>query len=123
MVIEWIAEIWWSDKISEETIKHSFKKGGINLKKDGSEDVIFNWPKLPDMVLIEDLPSLKKENTFNDLNLNSEDSEDNEDNITTIRKEVIKRLRKNYSGEDIEIDDDEILKKDYKYYKALRFMK
>ena len=33
------------------------------------------------MVLIEDLPSLKKEYTFNVLNLNSEDSKDNEDKL------------------------------------------
>jgi len=33
------------------------------------------------MILIEDLPSLNKENTFNVLNLNSENSDDNENKV------------------------------------------
>ena len=46
----WISEVWWLI-----TIQHSSKKAGINLKLDNSEDYMFNWPKQPDYILIEDL--------------------------------------------------------------------
>lgn len=57
-------------KISEITIKSSFKKAGLNLKLDGSEDISFNWPKPSDMILIEDLPSLRKNNEIKSINYN-----------------------------------------------------
>jgi len=60
-LIQWISEIWWSDGISEKTIQHSFKKGGINLKLDGSEDFMFKWPEEPGEPREEDLPYFKKE--------------------------------------------------------------
>ncbi len=46
-----------SNIISEELIKISFKKGGITLNLDGYEDYIFNWPKQPDLILVEDIPN------------------------------------------------------------------
>lgn len=79
--------------------------------------------------MIENYPSLKKENRFNVLNLKSEDSEDNENKVEVdiifeynrhylfaIRKEVDKGLSKNISDKDIGMDDGE-------YYNALGFMK
>lgn len=53
-MVRWFPSIWCSDKISEETIMHSFKKGGITLKNDAYEDFIFQWPKSTGMILIED---------------------------------------------------------------------
>ena len=137
-MVRWVSEIWWSNNITEETIKHSFKKGGIILKNDGTEDELFIWPKSPDYILIEDLPELKNEKTFNVFNLNSQDSEDSgndgsdgdEDvlfdydrySISSIRKEVVKNLRINYSNEDIEIDDEDNLTKNYEYYEAFGYV-
>ena len=63
-LIQWISEIWWSNIISNNTIKNSFKKAGINLNLDGSEDYLFHWPKTPDMVLVEDLRNLNKKKEF-----------------------------------------------------------
>ena len=137
-MVRWVSEIWWSNNITEETIKHSFKKGGIILKNDGTEDELFIWPKSPDYILIEDLPELKNEKTFNVFNLNSQDSEDSgndgsdgyEDvlfdydrySISSIRKEVVKNLRINNSIEDIEIDDEDNLTKNYEYYEAFGYV-
>ena len=41
-------------------IKFSFKKAGINLNLNGSEDALFNWPKQPEILLIEDIKKLNK---------------------------------------------------------------
>ena len=63
-VINWVSEIWWSNIISEETIKTSFKKGGINLNLDGSEDYNFIWPRQPDLILVEDILNKKEANNY-----------------------------------------------------------
>lgn len=89
-LINWVAEVWWPDKISEKTIKNSFKwyflglvlfqtNAGLNLKLDGSEDFSFNWPKPQDMILIEDLPSLRKNNEINNINYNIINNDENEE--------------------------------------------
>lgn len=36
-------------------IKYSFKKAEINLNLKGQEDILFNWPKQPEMILIEEI--------------------------------------------------------------------
>ena len=41
-MISWVSEAWCSNDINEEMIKLSFKKGGINLKLDDSEDNLLN---------------------------------------------------------------------------------
>ena len=74
-MISWVSSIWYSDKINNDSIIYSFKKGGITLSNDGFEDIIFQQPKTPDMILIEDIPQLKNENNFNVLNLNTEEQE------------------------------------------------
>ena len=132
-MVSWVSSIWYSDKISEETIMYSFKKGGITLKNDASEDIIFQWPKTPDMILIEDIPQIKNENNFNGLNLNNEEYEyDSEEDIlfdyerysiSSIRKEVIKGIKNNNIYEDIEIDDEEINSKNYDFYLAFGYFK
>jgi len=59
----WVYKIWWSNIISEETIKTSFKKGGIILNLDSSEDYKFMWPKQQDfLILVEDIPNKKEAN-------------------------------------------------------------
>lgn len=40
-------------------IKHSFKKGGINLKLDDSEVIYFEYPNHPIMTSVELIPLLK----------------------------------------------------------------
>ena len=50
--LEKFSESWWSNSIDEKMIKLSFKKAGINLNLNGSEDVLFNWPKQPEMLKI-----------------------------------------------------------------------
>jgi len=103
-LIEWVSEIWWSNTISINTIKLSFKVGGINLKMDGSEDSMFQWPKTPDMVLVEDLPQMnqKIDNEMNlDLSESSKSERIDEDipfdttkyNINTIRNDVLNALK------------------------------
>ena len=129
-IIKWVSEVWWSDHISENIIKNSFKKAGLNLKLNGSEDLAFNWPKQSDMILIEDLPSLKKNNEINSFNYNfiknDESEEEIEDylfdsnryRIENIRKQVINDLKK--TENDIEMDD---CIKDYDYYQAFDYFK
>ena len=112
---------------------YSFKKGGITLKNDASEDIIFQWPKTPEMILIEDIPQIKNENNFNGLNLNTEEYENDSEedilfdyerySISSIRKEVIKGIKNNNIYEDIEIDDEEINSKNYDFYQAFGYFK
>ena len=64
-LIQSVPDVLSSNTITENTIKISFKKGGINLKFDGLEDIKFTWPKIPDMVLVEEIPSLKMESNNN----------------------------------------------------------
>ena len=119
ILIKWICEIWESEEIiSENIIKDSFKKGGINLKVDGEEDSLFKWPKVPDMTLIEELPAFKKrKNSPNessidvgfdidvDIDFEGISTDGNEQNIKVenekynikaIRKDVIKELKIKY---------------------------
>ena len=51
-MVSWVSSIWYSDKINNESIIYSFNKCGITLSNDGSEDIIFQCPKTPDMILI-----------------------------------------------------------------------
>lgn len=60
----WISESWWSNDINEEMIKVSFKKGGIYLKLDGSEDSLYNCPRQSEMVLIEDIQNKSFKDSF-----------------------------------------------------------
>ena len=111
----------------------SFKKGGINLKFDRSEDIKFTWPKSPDMVLVEEIPSIKKESNNNSINfeINKREDDDNSDeedilfdyeryNITSIRNEVIRDF-KFIEDNEVEMEDNKIITKDYDYYKAFDF--
>ncbi len=103
-LIEWVSEIWWSNTISISNIKLSFKVGGINLKMDGSEDSMFQWPTTPDMVLVEDVPELSKKND-NEMNLDFSETSKKEKieedipfdtkiyNINSIRNDVMNALR------------------------------
>ena len=132
-MVNWVSSIWYSDKINNESISYSFKKGGIILSNDGSEDIIFQWPKTPDMTLIEDIPQLKNENNFNVLNLNTEEQENDSEedilfdyeryNISSIRKEVIKNIKSSNICEDVEMDDEEVNSKNYNYYQACGYFK
>ena len=45
-------------------IKRSFIKGGINLKFDGAEYIHFDWPKRPNIALVEKLPYLNLNNNI-----------------------------------------------------------
>lgn len=63
-MITYVAELWQSKNISEDMIKFSFKKCGINLKFDWSEGNYFDWPKNPNMVLLGNLPSLRVNNNL-----------------------------------------------------------
>ena len=45
-IVRWVSEIWRSNNITEETINHSFKKGGINLKMMAQKMDYFNGQKL-----------------------------------------------------------------------------
>ena len=40
-LINWVAEVWYDDKLSSEIISKSFKAMGISLALDGSEDEMF----------------------------------------------------------------------------------
>ena len=40
-LINWVAEVWYDDKLSSEIISKSFKATGIILALDGSEDEMF----------------------------------------------------------------------------------
>ena len=133
-VINWVSEIWWSNIISEETIKTSFKKGGINLKLDGSEDYHFIWPKKPDLILIEDIPNKKEVNNEQKIDVffqgkigNDDENVEEEDilfdydryNISSIRKEVLNDLsKKKELNSEMDIEEDDYHTKDYDYYKA-----
>lgn len=47
------------------------------LKFDGYEDIKFTWPKISDMVLVEEIPNLKRESNDNTINFDKkEDVED-----------------------------------------------
>lgn len=121
-MITWVSEAWWSNDIDEKMIKYSLKKVGINLKLDDSEDTLFNCPKQPEMLLIEDTKKIKNElftyeiNFENDLNnsgniCNSEDDDIMFDydqySIKTIRKEVFKNLTEKLESK-IDIDEIEL---------------
>ena len=137
-IISWVAEAWWSNDINEEMIKLSFKKGGINLKLDGSEDSLFNWPRHPEMVLIEDIQnkSFKDSKTNEivyDTNFISNADLDSEDDvlfdyerysIKSIRKEVYKNLKKGQqSMQDSEENEFNNIEKDYNYYYSFGLIK
>ena len=111
-LIDWVSEVWWSNIIPINSIKLSFKVGGINLKLDGSEDSMFQWPKTPDMVLVEDIPESNKKNG-NDMNLDLDEPSKKEKveedipfdtntyNLNSIRNDVMNALNnKNKLTED-----------------------
>ena len=66
-MITWVSEAL--NDIDDKIIKYSFKKAGINLKLDGSEDILFNWPKQPEILLIEDTIKIKNELFTNEINI------------------------------------------------------
>ena len=119
-------------------IKLSFKKAGINLNLNGSEDVLFNWPKQPEMLLIEDIKKIKQNNFTNHINFennsinNYEDKDSDNDilfdydryDIKNIRNEVYNNLK---DSKDSKMDIDEIdfnnLEKDYNYYYSFGLIK
>ena len=37
-LINWVAEVWYDNKLSSEIVSKSFKEAGITLALDGSED-------------------------------------------------------------------------------------
>ena len=131
-------ESWWSNSIDEKMIKLSFKKAGINLNLNGSEDVLFNWPKQPEMLLIEDIKKIKQNNFTNHINYennsinNYEDKDSDNDilfdydryDIKNIRNEVYNNLK---DSKDSKMDIDEIdfnnLEKDYNYYYSFGLIK
>ena len=136
-LIQWISEVWWSDIISHNSIKNSFKKGGINLNLDGTEDYLFQWPKTPDMVLVEDLPIMKKKKEF-DMGLdfdepNEKDEIKQEDiildksrySISAIRNDILYDEKTNNVIEDDNIFDNSknIENKNFDYYNAFGFFK
>ena len=43
-IVNLVPQIWWND-IKDESIKNSFRKAGINLKQDASEDESLDFPK------------------------------------------------------------------------------
>ena len=114
-------------------IKRSFKKGGINLKFDGTEDIHFDWPKSPNMLLVEKLPNLTINNNienYMELNIkenNISNESDNDDDILfnyeryslkEVRKEVILQM-----SNDINVYEEELISKDYNYYKSYGYFK
>ena len=137
-MITWVSESWWSNSIDEKMIKLSFKKAGINLNLNGSEDVLFNWPKQPEMLLIEDIKKIKQNNFTNHINFennsinNYEDKDSDNDilfdydryDIKNIRNEVYNNLK---DSKDSKMDIDEIdfnnLEKDYNYYYSFGLIK
>ena len=137
-MITWVSESWWSNSIDEKMIKLSFKKAGINLNLNGSEDVLFNWPKQPEMLLIEDIKKIKQNNFTNHINYennsinNYEDKDSDNDilfdydryDIKNIRNEVYNNLK---DSKDSKMDIDEIdfnnLEKDYNYYYSFGLIK
>ena len=131
-MINWVSEVWWSDTIKPVTIQHSFKKAGINLKLDNSEDYMFNWPKQPDYILIEDLKKNKGDNLtdsidYSNENINPEISDSEEDilfdydryDIKCIKQEVKDSL----SEKDNILDEDEKFEKNYNYYYSYGWIK
>ena len=55
-LINWVAEVWYDDKLSSEIISKSFKAAGITLALDGSEDEMFighNQLLNDDQVMVE----------------------------------------------------------------------
>ena len=138
-MITWVSEAWWSNDIDDKMIKYSFKKAGINLKLDGSEDNLFTWPKQPEMLLIEDTKKIKNELFNNEINFENDlnnsgnfcDSEDDDImfdydrySIKTIRMEVFKNLSEKLESK-MDIDDIELnaIEKDYNYYYSYGLIK
>ena len=85
------------------------------------------------MVLVEEIPSIKKESNNNSINfeINKREDDDNSDeedilfdyeryNITSIRNEVI-RDSKFIEDNEVEMEDNKIITKDYDYYKTFNF--
>ena len=124
-MITWISEVWWSDSINPVTIQHSFKKAGINLKLDNSEDYMFIWPKQPDYILIEDLKKNNLDNLtgsidYSSENINSENRDSEKDILFDYDRYDIKWIRKevkdSLTEKDNISDEDEKFQKDYNYY-------
>ena len=40
-IIDWVGEVWYDDKLSTDMVVKSFKKAGVTLNTDGSEDNLF----------------------------------------------------------------------------------
>ena len=85
------------------------------------------------MVLLEEIPGIKKESNINSINFEINKREDDDDsdeedilfdyeryNITSIRNEVI-RDSKFIEDNDIEMEDNKIITKGYDYYNAFNF--
>ena len=114
-------------------IKRSFKKGGINLKFDGTEDIHFEWPKSPNMLLVEKLPTINKNNNIEnymelDIKENNISSESDSDDdilfnyerysLKEVRNEVLLQM-----SNEINDCEEESTFKDYNYYKSYGYFK
>ena len=110
-------------------IKRSFKKGGINLKFDGTEDIHFDRPKSPNMLLVGKLPKLNIKNYMElDIKENNISSESDSDDdilfayewysLKEVRNEVLLQI-----SNEINDCEEESTFKDYNYYKAYDYFK
>ena len=98
-------------------IKPTFKKGGVNFhsyrqchitsemaqKFDGIENIYFDLPKSPNMLLVEKLPKLNKNNNIKNYmeldikenNISSE-SDSDDDILFAYERYSLKKVRKRY---------------------------
>ena len=98
-IIDWVGEIWYSEKLSSAMISKSFKKAGVTLNFDGSEDELFiGYSKEDD---VEEMVG-EVDQTPND-----ENNEPVEIEIEIVKEEVDNPSDDNYSIILAESDDEE----------------
>ena len=106
-LINWVAEVWYDDKLSSEIISKSFKAAGITLALDGSEDEMFighNQLLNDDQVMVEQVEQPVDEQ---DEEIKNTEIDDKSNNLEENEEEEKEAIDIEFTEQKIDTDNDE----------------
>ena len=106
-LINWVAEVWFDDKLSSEIISKSFKAAGITLALDGSEDEMFighNQLINDDQVMVEQVEQPVDEQ---DEEIKDPEIDDKRNNLEENEEEEKEAIDIEFTEQKADTDNDE----------------
>ena len=106
-LINWVAEVWYDDKLSSEIISKSFKAAGITLALDGSEDEMFighNQLINDDQVMVEQVEQPVDEQ---DEEIKDPEIDDKRNNLEENEEEEKEAIDIEFTEQKADTDNDE----------------